>query len=420
MSLIEHLSLFDLDFSSAIFLGASTSTKYLDSVNTGQQLASTAADYFWSEIFKSGTFGRITLAMMPVAGFGVLYKGWQILNEYQNGQDWRKIVMGLISIGVVMSLLSQSGANAMYLVLAANNVSSHVAESVLKGKLTDTNQNDLRQSGNNIKATVPFDKFDRALKTCASLGSRDAVSAASCNLNAVTTLKKELTDAGVTDSNMMDSVREMERLATESVNTATGTEPVDNRNLLEKANDTISYVTNPMNIVYDVINTVLTGLTIMFYLAIEVAMLLFGFLLPVNLSLCLFSAEPIKAWIGNFWTLCNAKFCYGIIISIMVSFKMWSQGQANASLAVGVFVIELLMAVAAPFLTFFYCQSSALALAGAVQSVGLSPFKAAGNLGGKAVGAVGGEAGRRISGNLLSRAATHLPNKIGSLIRKAN
>jgi hypothetical protein len=420
MSLIEHLSLFDLDFSNAIFLGASTAAKYMNSVNSGQQLAGQAAEYFWKQIFQSGTFGRITLAILPVAGFGILYKGWQILNEYQNGQDWRKIIMGFISIGLVMSLLTKSGANAMYLVLAANNVSSHLAKSVLEGKLTDANQNDLRQAaGNNAKATVPFEKFERALKTCASLGSKDAVLAASCNYKAVDTLKKELTEEGVTDKKTMDSVREMEKLATESVNAATGTEPVDNRNLLEKANDAISYATNPMNIVYDVINTVLTGLTIMFYLAIEVAMLLFGFLLPVNLSLSLFSPEPIKAWIGNFWTLCNAKFCYGIIISIMVSFKSWSQGQSNASLAVGVFVIELLMAVAAPFLTFFYCQSSALALAGAINSAGYAPLKAMGNLGGKAAGALGAEAGKRVSGNLLNRVAGKLPGKAGKWLGKA-
>jgi hypothetical protein len=414
MSLIEHLSLLDLDFSNAIFLGASTSVKYMNSVNSGQELAGTAAGYFWSEIFQAGTFGRITLAVMPVAGFGVLYKGWQMLNEYQNGQDWRKIIMGFISIGLVMSLLTQSGANAMYLVRAANNVSSHLAKSVLEGKLTDANQKDLRQAGNNIKATVPFEKFDRALKTCAALGSKDAVGAALCNFKAVKTLKEELTDAGVTDSKTLDSVQEMERLATESMNTTTGTEPVDNRNLLEKANDAISYVTNPMNIVYDIINTVLTGLTIMFYLAIEVAMLLFGFLLPVNLSLSFFSPEPMKAWIGNFWTLCNAKFCYGIIISIMVSFKMWSQGEVNASLAVGVFVVELLMAVAAPFLTFFYCQSSALALAGAINSAGLSPFKALGRAGGAAAGSLRAEAGKRISGNVLNKAAGKLPGKMGN------
>jgi hypothetical protein len=45
---------------------------------------------------------------------------------------------------------------------------------------------------------------------------------------------------------------------------------------------------------------------------------------------------------------------------------------------VGLFVIELLLAVFAPIVTFFYCQSSALALAGALNSMTSAPFRGAG------------------------------------------
>ncbi len=67
------------------------------------------------------------------------------------------------------------------------------------------------------------------------------------------------------------------------------------------------------------------GFTIMFFFAIDLAMILFGFLFPINLALSFFSGDPLKSWISNFWTLGNAKICYAIITGIITYFRIWGE-----------------------------------------------------------------------------------------------
>jgi hypothetical protein len=98
-------------------------------------------------------------------------------------------------------------------------------------------------------------------------------------------------------------------------------------------------------------------------------MLLFGLTFPINVALSLFDPAPLKSWFGNFWTLVNAKFCFSIITGIIVYLQLWMETN-NGN--IGIFVIQILLAIFAPVATFFYCQGSALALAGAMNSFPLS------------------------------------------------
>ena len=115
-------------------------------------------------------------------------------------------------------------------------------------------------------------------------------------------------------------------------------------------------------------------------------MLIFGLLFPINLTLSLFDSSSLKSWIGGFWTLVNAKLCFSIIIGIIVQLQAWMENKNGSP---GLFVIELLMAVFAPVLTFFYCQSSALALASAISNLSNMPLRGAGAAAGRGVGAIG-------------------------------
>jgi hypothetical protein len=79
------------------------------------------------------------------------------------------------------------------------------------------------------------------------------------------------------------------------------------------------------------------------------------------------------------------------VTGIIVYFQLWAE-KANYAAAMGMFVIELMFAIFSPFITYYYCQGSSLALAGAIGSamaaagagVGIGTKKA----GGAGIGAI--------------------------------
>jgi hypothetical protein len=377
----------------------------VDSVRQGTNTANLLANGFWSEIFKGGIFGRVVDAAKIIALFGICYRGWQMVNEYQNNNfDVKKLIMALVGLLLTWSLLAQNGANAMYLVNAARNLSGNISDRVLNGLAHDFDTKGLKANvDEKLAALQPFQDFDKALKSCAPM-TADPAMAAVCNFRAVVQLKASLQKAGVKDADTLNKVNAMEQQARDNVAKAQGNQPVDDRGFLEQAGSAIAHYINPVNWVYDFVSTLLMGFTIMFFFAIDLAMILFGFLFPINLALSFFSGDPLKSWISNFWTLGNAKICYAIITGIITYFRIWGEKSGGTG-AFGAFVVELLLAVAAPFITFFYCQGSALALAGAINSVGYAPARAVGGMFGKAVSLGVNQAGKRVANNAIDRIA---------------
>ena len=76
---------------------------------------------------------------------------------------------------------------------------------------------------------------------------------------------------------------------------------------------------------------------------------------------------------------------------MIVYLNLWAQSQTGLA-SLGIFTIGILMAIYAPFLTFFYVQGSALALAGAMNAI---PGNAIGSLA-KGVGGMTGKVGGKL------------------------
>jgi hypothetical protein len=167
--------------------------------------------------------------------------------------------------------------------------------------------------------------------------------------------------------------------------------------IIGKVGDSINSMGSAISNAFEnLIQLVFTCLAIAFYIALELTLLVFGFTFPINIALSLFDPAPIKNWFGNFWLLVNAKLCFAIIVGIIVYLNLWAQSQTGLA-SLGIFTIGILMAIYAPFLTFYYCQGSALALAGAMNSLTSAPARGAA----RGAGRVGGRAAGRLGSSLL-------------------
>jgi hypothetical protein len=257
----------------------------------------------------------------------------------------------------------------MYAVIGMRNYGLKISDTVLVGLSRDFQSlGVVSKLSDKLSAVPAFQEFQKELDTCAN--STDS----SCFTGAIANLRRRLTDAGITDPDIIDKVNEIQKDANAATLKAAGGDPNANKSFFEKTADTISLLVNPGNAIQHLVELILTGLAIAFFFAIDLAMLLFGLTFPINVALSLFDPAPLKSWFGNFWTLINAKFCFSIITGIIVYLQLWMETN-NGN--IGIFVIQILLAIFAPVATFFYCQGSALALAGAMNSFPLSPIRGA-------------------------------------------
>ncbi len=351
---------------------------------------------FWSNIFSMGLFGRICLAVKPILFAGVIYKGWQIIEETANNNKFEpsRFISSILSLLFVFLMLNNSGQIAFYSVLGLRNYTSNVSDTLLAGISQDFQAfAPLTALSGKINSKPVLQAFQRELRTCAAARANSP----NCVSTAIGNLEVALGNKGITTANDPQLFAQITELKNEALiaeaNTATA---VADKNIIEQALDVVGNWTDVGNLFQHIIEVLLTGVAFAFFLALEITLLLFGLIFPINLTLSLFDPSPLKSWIGNFWTLVNAKLCFSIITGIIVQLQAWMETNSGN---VGLFVIELLLAVFAPIVTFFYCQSSALALAGALNSMAAAPIRGAGKaVSGATKSFVGGFAGGGMRG----------------------
>ena len=377
------LDTLSLNFLDSHFTLAAAAANIAGSTQTGADLAKQFAEDFWSNVFKMGIFGRVAQASMYIAGAGIIYKGYYLLQDIgKNTLDIQKIVGSLLSVILVFLMLTNSGQISMYTVLGLRNYSNSVSDKIINGIASDfQNLQTTRSFGDSVMAQPHFIAFQKQLDVCAPQADPN------CFIAAISILRGKLQTDNITDPSILNKVIEIQKDANDAALKAAGGDVNANKSFLEKTGESISLLTNPGDALQHLIEVILTGLAIAFYIAIELTLLLFGFTFPINVALSLFDPAPLKSWFGNFWTLVNAKLCFSIVVGIIVYLQLWAETKDGG---IGIIVIELLMAIFAPVLTFFYCQGSALALAGAMNSMATAPVRGAMGAGMKALGQFGG------------------------------
>jgi hypothetical protein len=90
----------------------------------GSNLASTFAN-----IFQMGLFGRVVTAALPIAGAGVIYKGYNLFQDIsKNVLDLRKLIGSILSIVIVLVMLNKSGQYSMYAVIGLRNFTGGLSD----------------------------------------------------------------------------------------------------------------------------------------------------------------------------------------------------------------------------------------------------------------------------------------------------
>ena len=403
-----------------------------EAANGGSTIAAKISTGFWDQIFSMGLFGRISLAAWTIAGIGVIYKGYYYLEDIRkNTLDIDKVVGSLMALILTILMLQNNGL-AMNAVKGMRELGRSINETVMTGIAADLATLQSTRALNTVNSSQPFfQTFRDSLKTCAPQAR------ASCYQTAVAQLQANVATLNPPDPEVNRVVNEItttynsianSQIAANTASASTTINPAlpnsgsSSWDSFQSAAANIAdNVTNaPAKLVEGIIIMLLTALTICFYLALELTLILLGLTFPINIALSLFDSGPIKSWFGNYWLLINAKLCFCIIIGIISYLQLWVQTNSdNAFLSLLLIVIGLLMAFYAPILTFFYVQGSALALAGAMNSIGTAPIR--GVAGGikSAAGKVGGAAAGQFVGGLMRGAGVgRMGQKLGQKLSR--
>jgi hypothetical protein len=402
-----------------------------EATTSGSSIAEGLSKGFWDQIFTMGLFGRIALAAWTIAGIGVIYKGYYYLQDVgKNTLDIDKVVGTLMAILLTILMLSNSGSLAMTTVRGMRNFGNSINTTVMTGLTADLASLQANRNLATVNSAQPFlSKFKASLSTCAPQAQ------AQCYQNAVSKLQADVATLNPPDPEVTrvvnKIVQDFNSVASSQIasNTAPAsttintTAPVPATSLWDGftsgVNSAIDGIANlPSNLAEAIIGMILTALTMCFYLALELTLILFGLTFPINIALSLFDSAPLKSWFGNIWLLINAKLCFCIIIGIISYLQLWVQtNSSNVFLSMLLIVIELLMAFYAPIVTFFYVQGSALALAGAMNAMPGSVVGGAAKGVGGAVGKVaGGAAGAFMGGAMKGSGVGKMGQNFGKRV----
>jgi hypothetical protein len=397
---------------SSLFLDAHfhlAAANIMEATKGGSDIAARLSTGFWEQIFSMGLFGRITIAAQTIAGIGVIYKGYYYLQDVgKNTLDIDKVVGSLIAL-LLTILMTQNNGLAMNAVRGMRNFGNSINTTVMTGITADLASLQSTRALNTVNSSQPFfQTFKDDLKTCAPKAQ------ANCYQTAVAKLQTGVATLNPPDPEVNRAVNEIaetynniasSRIASGAAPAGTTINPVGStaapdQSFLEWAGSVAtkaadSVINAPANIAEGLIIMLLTALTMCFYLALELTLILLGLTLPIHIALSLFDPAPLKTWFGNYWLLINAKLCFCIIVGIISYLQLWVQTNSNnAFLSMLLIIIGLLMAFYAPVLTFFYVQGSALALAGAMNAIPGNAIggaaKGVGRAAGKGIGSAAG------------------------------
>lgn len=409
------------------------------SVQQGHDITDGFAQQFWSNVFQMGLFGRIAQVAMVIAGIGVIYRGYYYFaGAGKNTLDIQATVGGLGIFIFVLLMLSQSGAGAMYTVMGMRNFTNSIDRQLINGISADFKAFSVNSSPAASAAAQPvIDAFLTSLKICAPKAQKDCYQAAVDDLKSGIAALPERDAAVDAYVNRVDTTFNGAAATTTAPTTLTvpGQQywATDPRAWAQSVTEGAQALGNSLgDAIQTAIGAILTGLAIAFYFSIELTLLVFGFTFPINLALILFDPSPFKNWLGNFWMLTNAKICFQILVGIIVYLQLWSARLSGGNPLGPIFivVIQILMAIYAPILTFFYCQGSALALAGAMNSLVSSPMRGALGGAGRAAGGiargvgggiaskVGGSTGKKFAGAMSRAGSAARAAKAGAGIAK--
>ena len=364
----------------------------LNNAAASAQTATDASDAMWVALYKgSPIFGEIVKFCGAIAFLFLIIRGYRIYVEYRTNRDIAGIFISLLMPGIIVILLSQSGAPAKHLTYGLRTLTVNFGVNIIANVGSDLGASAIQKGiPQGTAAQQLLNEFSVKLDRC-RLEPRSADGTSSPEICAgveLANLKRHITEAGITDPTITSYLNQVSTQVQAKLDAAAG-----KGNGTDGWSDVFKNIPNLTNLGEQIVTSILNGVTIMFYWAIELAGLLFFYLLPVALSMGMLDSKAVIDWFTCYWALVNAKICFAITLSLI--------GQISASVTGVSFVLELLMAFFAPFITFIFCKGSALSMAEGLSAIAtattvsgsraaarstISATKGTMNLGRKAIG----------------------------------
>jgi hypothetical protein len=311
-----------------------------------------ATEQFWTKMYNgSGIFGELSKFCMPLAFLFIVWKVYQLFEEYREQPDYTKIMSSLTLPLIVIFMLHNSGAMAKGFTRGLRTISANFGIEMIGRSGNDAfldstkaNMPPAMKSSQIFKdLTKDLDKcrVDSQPGVCGNLAGSKMIR----ELNAMNPPADPVTKAYATD--LMKQLTAKMQAANGAANAGINWDSV--MGIFSKGLPSFGDIGE--QIVITLLNAVVVG----FYWSLELATLLAFYLFPIALTIGVMDKKAIVDWFTSFWGISNAKICFAIVLALI--------GQVGTAMEGASFVIELLGAIFAPILAFMMAKGSALALA---------------------------------------------------------
>jgi hypothetical protein len=325
-----------------------------DIANLAASSAQTALDstqVFWDGMYNgSGVFGRICKFCLGLAFLFVVYRAYDLYQEYREHFDYSKIISSLLVPIIILCMLSSSGAIAKGFTRGLRTLTADFGGKIVSGAghdiLTD-----------NVKTTMPpgmksnaiFKQFIVDMDKC-----RVDPDPIGCSAVAAAKMNQKINAMPDADPLVVLYAQDLTKQVKAKLVAASGAQ-----NSGVNWDSVMGIFSKGLPSLGDIgeqiVITLLNAIVICFYWAIELASLLAFYLFPVALTMAIIDKKAIVDWFTSYWALCNAKICFAIVLALI--------GQVSTAMQGASFVVELLGAFFAPIITFMMAKGSALAMA---------------------------------------------------------
>jgi hypothetical protein len=385
-----------------IIVAAAGNGDIVTNASTSAKDALAASDELWKGLYNgSGIFGRLASFCIGIAFLFLLYKIYKLYEEYRENFDITKLISTLLVPIIILCLLSRSGSAAKQMTYGLRTLTRDFGVSIIQNVGSDILADKLKKGvPEGIKSDQIIKDFLVDMDKCRTEARSGVLSGPEiCATTAASRLNRRIRDAGITDPITIDYANRVNADIDAKLKAVAGTGNGASTDPGSWFQGLPSFDLN--SIAEQIVTTILNAVVIAFYWMIELATLLYFYLLPMSLAMGVIDPKAIVDWFTNFWSLCNAKICFAIVLALI--------GQVSSSLSGISFVIEILGAVFAPVITYMFCKGSAMAMAEGFAAMGAGALAGGAGAGAKSIVGGGGRAaswvGSKLSDRAKSRAA---------------
>ena len=310
--------------------------------------SATSIQTLYEQIYQGqGAFGRICQAMYTLAFLMFCIKLHAVYLE--KGKNLTAILQGMaIPLILVILLGTKTGAPAKLLTYGLRSMSANIATPIISTIQLDLERDKISQAAKEagLARTELIKQFDAKIAKCGLESTDIGIQRGCVQANAVIELKN------IEKNNINDPTykRYLESVRDNAINTTKQEAEIADKNAIEQA-ITVGFA----GVMEGIINNLLYSISMLFYWVVELGQIITFYLLPVAMTMGIYDLSAIAHWIGIFWSLCNAKICFAIVVALVVYIAQTFNFAG--------YILSLLLAFFAPAVSYMFAKGGAVAIA---------------------------------------------------------